>query len=1234
MKFSICVMEPEGYRHTHFLYDICKYLCFGIESAGYECCILRNKLTADRTNIIVGAHNLNDPAIVNEIKQRGNYILLLTEIITGNSINNCPVQKSFADILLPLMRQSRVVWTGGEANGDALKKLGVEVDLISGLGYHPLMEEIHHKHNKDIDFLFCGSITPHRKKLLDQLIARGGKVVTIFDDAAMYRNDLIARTRVNLAPNQGPGMNQFGGSRVLYLINNKSIVVVERCRDQAMYEHCFPWADTEQWVDLCMETLRRPDLDQITEEYYERFKKIRMVDMIEPLLDKFLSKYPSHASGDKKIQTDQLPTPGVALGENLLSTRFKEREVTSGLTSVVIPTSNQLDYTKRCVKSIHRHTPEAHEIIFIDNGCRGAMLKWIRQTVKGKSNYRLIKVGKEAGLGKCFNKGMEASSGEYILLMRDHVIVADGWLTGMLECHNNANDSGIVGPMTNAKAAGRQYVADSVHVEIDQLEEYAKAFHERNRHRRVSSQGITGFCMLFRRSLVEEIGPFDEELEHGSESDDYCLRAQIEGYQNLIVGDVFVLCGLLPPKGNKRFFDYKWRDIDAKSHNGERVGVLNAITDAEKLYQREEVDKAIVTLIDGIKYRPNEEGIYHRLAEMLIDCERFKEGLDAINSIHEDKRDSARTVELTGYCKAGLEMYDEAAEWADRALSLNGSSAPALNLMGVLAHIRGDKGASEDFFKRAIASDPGYGEAYTNLGILVWEAGRKEEALEILEKGFILSPTAEDNRTAYLSAISETAEFERAEGIFREAKALYPQNRRIAFLLIDILIRQEKYDSAMQDIREAMITFGINDGILSAAQAVLDRFDAQETKDVQEKPTLSLCMIVKDEEDCLARCLMSVMPVVDEIIIVDTGSTDSTKAIAKAFGARVYDFEWTSDFSEARNLSLSKATGNWILVLDADEVISPLDYDRLSRIVKNDDGPPKAYSITTRNYVKPPHIIGWTCNKGEYPDEEDGTGWYPSAKVRLFTNDGRIRFENLIHELVESSLNRNGIEIRENDIPVHHYGPLDRENYVAKGEKYYRLGKKKLEGKGEDPMALTELAVQAGGEFGKYEEAVDLWKRVLKIDPHNVKALVNMGGNLLKLENYEAARTSSKMAMTLSPDLKESVIIYTTCEVLIGDVGKAIPILESLLKEVPEYPLALAILVAAYGIEGERKKGMEQIRNISKMGFKSADYLQDMAERLISTGNTDRAVSLLEFAVESGKGTREIRELLDGLMIG
>ncbi|MDE5995713.1 MAG: glycosyltransferase family 2 protein, partial [Eubacterium sp.] len=86
--------------------------------------------------------------------------------------------------------------------------------------------------------------------------------------------------------------------------------------------------------------------------------------------------------------------------------------------------------------------------------------------------------------------------------------------------------------------------------------------------------------------------------------------------------------------------------------------------------------------------------------------------------------------------------------------------------------------------------------------------------------------------------------------------------------------------------------------------------------------TISLCMIVKNEEKVLARCLESIKNAVDEIIIADTGSTDNTKEIAKKYTDKIYDFEWVDDFSKARNFSFSKASKDYIMWLDADDIIS------------------------------------------------------------------------------------------------------------------------------------------------------------------------------------------------------------------------------------------------------------------------------------------------------------------------
>lgn len=97
--------------------------------------------------------------------------------------------------------------------------------------------------------------------------------------------------------------------------------------------------------------------------------------------------------------------------------------------------------------------------------------------------------------------------------------------------------------------------------------------------------------------------------------------------------------------------------------------------------------------------------------------------------------------------------------------------------------------------------------------------------------------------------------------------------------------------------------------------------------------TISLCMIVKNEERVLRRCLDSVADLVDELVIADTGSTDATKSIAAEYGAKIYDFEWVDDFSAARNFAFSKATCDYIYSADADEVLSEENREKF-RVLK------------------------------------------------------------------------------------------------------------------------------------------------------------------------------------------------------------------------------------------------------------------------------------------------------------
>lgn len=147
---------------------------------------------------------------------------------------------------------------------------------------------------------------------------------------------------------------------------------------------------------------------------------------------------------------------------------------------------------------------------------------------------------------------------------------------------------------------------------------------------------------------------------------------------------------------------------------------------------------------------------------------------------------------------------------------------------------------------------------------------------------------------------------------------------------------------------------------------------------------LSLCMIVKNEEKLLSRCLESVKPLVDEIIIVDTGSTDRTKAIAREYTEHVYDFVWINDFAAARNESLKYATGKWILILDADEYIEQNNHEELRKLLSSrSEQKPEVFLLNIYN------LLG---------DGDDETQLLKSQGARLFANNGLIYYKQPLHE--------------------------------------------------------------------------------------------------------------------------------------------------------------------------------------------------------------------------------------------
>ncbi|WP_106767811.1 glycosyltransferase family 2 protein [Paenibacillus faecalis] len=218
--------------------------------------------------------------------------------------------------------------------------------------------------------------------------------------------------------------------------------------------------------------------------------------------------------------------------------------------------------------------------------------------------------------------------------------------------------------------------------------------------------------------------------------------------------------------------------------------------------------------------------------------------------------------------------------------------------------------------------------------------------------------------------------------------------------------------------------------------------------------TISLCMIVRNEESSLQRCLDSIKGLVDELVIVDTGSTDNTKAIAANNGAIVYDFEWIDDFGAARNFAFSKATQEYILWLDADDVVDPKDHAAFKQL--------KEMLSVSRHIdsVTMPYVL--TTN-------EKGEAIFSLRRNRLVRREAGFIWHGAVHEYLAV-----GGQIYNSEIAIYH--KKDKE-YT---DRNLRIYEKRL-------AAGEEFSARDLYYFGnelkdhaRYKEALDFYEKFLQ----------------------------------------------------------------------------------------------------------------------------------------------------------
>jgi glycosyltransferase involved in cell wall biosynthesis len=211
---------------------------------------------------------------------------------------------------------------------------------------------------------------------------------------------------------------------------------------------------------------------------------------------------------------------------------------------------------------------------------------------------------------------------------------------------------------------------------------------------------------------------------------------------------------------------------------------------------------------------------------------------------------------------------------------------------------------------------------------------------------------------------------------------------------------------------------------------------------VSGRPRVSLCLIVRNEEATLGACLASAAGLVDEVIVVDTGSTDRTRDVAARMGARVVEFAWCDDFAAAPNESIRQATGDWIFWLDADERLDADNRRKVAELFAGLGREQAAYLMQQLSATEDPHGSHLAVDQ-----------------VRLFRRDPALRWRYRVHEQILLAIRAAGHEVRRTDIVIAHAGYEDAAASARKLRRNQALLEREVADLPDDPIPLYQLGL-------------------------------------------------------------------------------------------------------------------------------------------------------------------------------
>lgn len=748
--------------------------------------------------------------------------------------------------------------------------------------------------------------------------------------------------------------------------------------------------------------------------------------------------------------------------------------------SIVMLTHNSLALTVDCINSIFKYTKD-FELIIVDNDSTDGTVGYLQELTIKYDNIKIIFNNKNKLFAKANNQGLKLATGEYFIILSNDIIVSENWAEKMENHFKNIplDNIGAIGPVCSM-SNGKQCVGKQDPVK----------WFDKNRGKWVHTGVLYGWCIMMPKHVYDKVGGLDERFENSHEDNDLSIRLQLAGYKLVIAFDTYI--------------DHLGQGTLKDLMNNEQY-LKNGYYNRELYHEKYKKpgNKKLVAV-----YRTN-NGKY--LRDSLEQTSKFADSIilhfcraDISNKEIEDLvNDFPKIVKVQKYNGIFQEDYERG--WLlEQALEMQKKGEADWCIS-----IDDDEIYENKFIDRVQKlMNPRNPEVfgYWCQWRTIW---KKELGIEYYRTDSVFGRFSNYRFFKLIQGQKITSKHPEGHHC-GSAPLMAEENLRWC----NIRVKHLGYDTPEQ--RQLKYEFyQANDNFKSKADIGNEDYshliDMNVAVDEYVSDNgISLVMMIKNEEKMIRDCLEHIQHVVDEYIIVDTGSTDKTIEIVNEFAkyspvpVKIFNYPWCDNYSIPRNFGKDQATQKWIFHLDADERIKYEDLKSLFEITEHtlDIG-----VITVANYLE----------KQVEPGKKPKIA--PTQAIRLFRNIPEFFYTGVIHETIGDSMiayaMKNKIKKGVAPFILHHYGYLKGKEVVkGKMEYYEKLNNHQLKlTDGTDPRPYYNLALHYS-QVDDQAKCLECLQKALKINPnfwHAAQHIYSM--------NLESAKTFAKVVMSSSaPD--------------------------------------------------------------------------------------------------------------------